>query len=56
MWSSHLGEMAATEIRIDLYPGTRPIRQALYRVGHSSPALIKAEIERILAQGYIRMG
>ncbi len=51
MWSGHLGEVSATEHRMDVEPGTRHSRQAPYRAGHSSRGLIKAEIERMLAQG-----
>ncbi len=53
MWSGHLGEVTATEHRTDRHPGARPSRQAPYRAGHSSRALIKAEIEHMLAQGDI---
>ncbi len=51
MWSGHLGEVTATELRIDLQTGTRISRQTPYRTQHCSRALLKAEIERMLAQG-----
>ncbi len=53
MWSGHLTEVTPIEHRIDLYPRTRPSIQAPYRPGHSSRALIKGEIERMLEQGVI---
>ncbi len=53
MWSGHLGEVTATQHRIDLKPDTRPSRQAPYRAGHSSRILIKKEIERMQSEGVI---
>ncbi len=53
MWKGQLGEVKATEHRIDLEPDTRPIRQAPYRAGQKTRELIKSEIDRMTAQGVI---
>ena len=45
MWKSgRLGEISATEHRIDLEPGTKPIRSMLYRHGPSMRDKAGAEI------------
>ncbi len=51
--TEHLGEVSSTEHRINLEPGTRRSLKVPYGAGHNSCGLIKAEIERKLAQGVI---
>ncbi len=53
IWKGHLGKVKATTHRIDLEPGTIPMRQAPYRAGHEAQEFIKGEIDRITAQGVI---
>ncbi len=53
MWKGHLCEVKGTPHRISLEPGTRPIRQAPYGAGNKAQELIKAEIDRMTAQGVI---
>ncbi len=55
MWSGHLGVVTATVHPIDMKPDTRQCRHSPYRAGHSSRALIKEEIERMLEQGVIEL-
>ena len=54
MWRpGHLGEIKATEHRIELAPGTTPIRQAPYRQGHRGRDVQAEEITKILEAGVI---
>ena len=49
----HLGEITATEHRIELAPGTKPIRQAPYRQGHRGRDVQAGEIAKMLEAGVI---
>ena len=54
MWRpGHLGEITATEHRIELTPGTKPIRQAPYRQGHRGRDVQAGEIAKMLEAGVI---
>ena len=54
MWRpGHLGEITATEHRIELAPGTKPIRQAPYRQGHRGRDVQAEEISKMLEAGVI---
>ena len=54
MWRpGHLGEITATEHRIRLAPGTKPIRQAPYRQGHRGRDVQAGEIAKMLEAGVI---
>jgi hypothetical protein len=53
MWDGHLGEVTATQHRIDLIPGARPVHSQPYRAGTRAREIEKAEIEKMLAQGVI---
>jgi len=46
--SGHLGSMKATEHRIELKPGSKPVRLNPYRMGPRTRELIKAEGDRML--------
>jgi hypothetical protein len=54
MWDGHLGEVTATQHRIDLIPGDKPVHSQPYRAGTRAREIEKAEIEKILAQGVIK--
>jgi len=54
MWApGRLGVIDATEHRIDLQPGTRPIRSMPYRQGPALRAKAEAEIRKMLDAGVI---
>ena len=53
MWNGKLGELRATEHRIELKEGTRPIRQVPYRAGHHSREMIKRQINAMKDAGVI---
>ena len=54
MWTSgRLGEIYATEHRIDLKPGTKPIRSMPYRQGAAMRDKTAAEIRKMLDAGFI---
>jgi hypothetical protein len=55
MWDGHLGEVTATQHRIDLIPGARPVHSRPYRAGARAREIEKAEIEKMLAQGVIEL-
>ena len=48
MWSGKLGTIAATEHRINLEPGTSPIRSMPYRQGPAIRDIVKTQIETML--------
>jgi len=48
LWSRHLGSIKATEHRIELKPGSEPVRLNPYRMGRRTRKLIKAQVHRIL--------
>ena len=51
--SDPLAEISATEHRIDLEPGTKPIRSMLYRQGPAMRDNAAAEIRKMLDAGVI---
>jgi hypothetical protein len=53
MWDDHLGEVTATQHRIDLLPGAKPVHSQPYRDGTRAREIEKEEIEKMLAQGVI---
>jgi hypothetical protein len=53
MWDGHLGEITATQHRIDLIPGAKPVHSQPYRAGTRAREIEKAEIEKMLAQWVI---
>ena len=53
MWSGTLGTIRATEHRIEVQPGTRPIRQPPYRAGHKSRETVAEHIQTQLDAGVI---
>ena len=54
MWKpGRLGDIGATEHRIDLQPGTKPIRQMPYRQGLKMRDLASEEIQKMLEHGVI---
>jgi len=48
LWSGHLGSIKATEHRIELKPGSKPVRLHPYRMGPRTGELIKAQVDRML--------
>jgi len=48
LWSAHLGSIKATEHRIELKLGSKPVRLNPYRMGPRTRELIKAQVDRIL--------
>ena len=48
LWSGHLGSIKATEHRIELKPGSKPVRLNPYRMGPRTRELIKAQVDRLL--------
>jgi len=48
LWSGHLGSIKATGHRIELKPGSKPVRLNPYRMGPRTRELIKAQIDRML--------
>ena len=53
MWSGRLGKIDATNHRIDLKPGARPIYQAPYRAGPIAREKEKKDMDRMLRAGVI---
>ena len=54
LWKpGYLGEISATEHRIELYPDSKPIRQAPYRQGHKARDITSSEIAKMLDAGVI---
>ena len=53
MWDGRLGTVTATEHRIDLVPGARPIHSQPYRAGARAREIGRGEIEKMLSQGVI---
>lgn len=49
IWDGRLWTIRATEHRIDLEDGTRPVRSMLCRQGPALRAIVKAQIERQVA-------
>jgi len=47
LWSGPLGSIKATEDRIELKPGSKPVRLNLYRMGPRTRELIKAQVDRM---------
>jgi len=43
-----LGSIKATEHRIELKPGSKPVRLNLYRMGPRTRELIMAQVDRML--------
>jgi len=48
LWIGHSGSIKATEHRIELKPGSMPVRLSPYRMGPRSGELIKAQVDRML--------
>ena len=48
LWSAHLGSIRATEHRIELKPGSKPVRLNPYRMGPRTRKLIKAQFDLML--------
>jgi len=48
LWSGHLGSIKATEHRIELKPGSKPVWLNPYRTGPRTRELIKAQVDRTL--------
>jgi len=48
VWSGHLGSIKATEHRIELKPGSKPVRINPYRMGPQTRELIKSQVDRVL--------
>ena len=53
MWSGQLGQLKATEHRIELEPGSKPVHQAPYRAGPLQREMEKKEIDNMLEKGVI---
>jgi len=47
LWSGHLGSIKATDHRIELKPGSKPVRLNPYQMGPRTRELIKAQVDRI---------
>jgi len=47
LWSGPLGSIKATEHRIELKPGSKPVRLNPYRMGPRTRELIKAQVDRM---------
>ena len=54
MWDGQLGQINTTEHRLELEPGTVPIRQPPYRAGHKEREFETAEVGKMLELGIIR--
>jgi len=48
LWRGHLGSMKATEHRIELKPGSQPVRLSPCRIGPKTRELNKAQVDRML--------
>ena len=53
MWDGHLGRVAATEHRIDLIPGAKPVHSQPYRAGPRARDIESQEVGRMLKAGVI---
>lgn len=53
MWDGSLGSINVTEHRIDLEPGTRPMRSMPYRQGPARRAVVRDQIDTMLRAGVI---
>ena len=53
MWDGHLGEVRATEHRIDLVPGAKPVHAQPYRAGPKAREAEQEEVLRMLKAGVI---
>eukprot|EP00171_Calliarthron_tuberculosum_P021901 IDg21901t1 len=53
MWQGHLGEVTATQHRIDLLPGARPQYSQPYRAGPESRKVIESHINDMKSKGVI---
>ena len=54
IWNGHLGEIAATEHRIELVDGARPVRQQPYRLGPKQRVLVEQEIRKMQDAGVVQ--
>ena len=54
MWNGKLGEIRATEHRIELLPDAKPHRQMPYRMGHREREFERTEIDKMLKDNVIR--
>ncbi len=48
MWQGQLGTVKVTEHRIELEPGSRPVRLPPHRSGHKAREVEKTEVEEML--------
>ena len=53
MWDGTLGTIHATEHRIDLEPGTRPMRSMPYRQGPARREMVREQVDAMLRAGVI---
>jgi hypothetical protein len=53
MWDGRLGTVAATTHRVEVLPGSKPVRAQPYRAGSHARVAQKTEIDRMLAQQVI---
>ena len=53
MWDGTLGRISATEHRIGVEPGTKPIRSMPYRQGPAVRKIVKQQIDKMLDAGVI---
>ena len=53
MRSVHLGTIKATEHRIELLPGSKPVHQPPYRAGLTQRQIEQKEIEEMLKKGVL---
>ena len=53
MWDGHLGEIKATEHRIEVDPEAKPIRQNPYRAGLKERQFAREQIDKLLTAGVI---
>ena len=53
MWDGHLGEVTATQHRVDVIPEAKYVNYQPYRAGTRDREIKKAEIEKMLAQEVI---
>jgi len=48
LWRGHLVSIKATQHRVELKPGSKPVRLSPYRTGPGTRKLIKAQVDRML--------
>lgn len=48
LWSRHLGSITATEHRVELNPGPKPVRMNSYRIGPRTRERIKVQVDSML--------